>query len=50
MTYLEEIALKNQCVYIALESGLARLDAHRFYEDKNNFDKFCYSFRKPLNT
>lgn len=49
MKYLEEIALRNECEFVALESGLARLDAHRFYEEKNNYNKFCYSFRKPIS-
>ncbi|MBK3496525.1 GNAT family N-acetyltransferase [Viridibacillus sp. YIM B01967] len=48
MLFLQEYATKNNCQYIALESGLQRLDAHRFYEDKINFDKFCYSFRKEV--
>ena len=48
MKHLEEIASDNACKYVALESGLVRLDAHRFYEDKNDYDKFCYSFRKSI--
>ncbi|CAM3990189.1 GNAT family N-acetyltransferase [Mesobacillus zeae] len=48
MNYLFQFAKEKECSYIALESGLQRVDAHRFYEDKLNFDKFCYSFRKEL--
>lgn len=48
MLFLTDYALENNCVYIALESGLQRLDAHRFYEGKLAFEKFCYSFRKSL--
>ncbi len=48
MKHLEGIASDNACKYVALESGLVRLDAHRFYEDKNDYDKFCYSFRKSI--
>ena len=48
MQFLTDYALENNCVYIALESGLQRLDAHRFYEEKLEFERFCYSFRKSL--
>ncbi|MCM3387862.1 GNAT family N-acetyltransferase [Ureibacillus chungkukjangi] len=48
MLFLSDYASENNCVYIALESGLQRLDAHRFYEGKFAFEKFCYSFRKSL--
>lgn len=48
MNYLFQFAKEKECSYIALESGLQRVDAHRFYEDKLTFDKFCYSYRKEL--
>ncbi|KUP08459.1 acetyltransferase [Bacillus coahuilensis m2-6] len=48
MQYLEQIASVNDCKFVALESGLMRVDAHRFYEDKNNYERFCYSFRKSI--
>lgn len=32
--------------YVALESGIRRIEAHRFYEEKFNYDKWCFSFRK----
>ncbi|MCD7034781.1 GNAT family N-acetyltransferase [Metabacillus sp. GX 13764] len=31
---------------IALSSGLQRKDAHRFYEEKMNFEKASYAFKK----
>lgn len=34
--------------YVALESGIQRKAAHRFYEDKAKYDKWCYSFRKKI--
>ena len=34
--------------FVALESGLERNDAHRFYETKMGFSKWCYSFRKKV--
>lgn len=41
-------ANENGAEYVALESGLQRRDAHRFYEEKIEYDKWCYSFRKTL--
>lgn len=49
ISYLCEYSKEQGCQYIALESGIQRLDAHRFYEEKMNFDKFCYSFRLKLD-
>ena len=48
LQYIHDWANENGAVYVALESGLQRIDAHRFYEDKLNYDKWCYSFRKSL--
>ncbi|PZX01223.1 acetyltransferase (GNAT) family protein [Psychrobacillus insolitus] len=48
LKYIHDWANENGAEYVALESGLQRSDAHRFYEDKLNYDKWCYSFRKPL--
>ncbi|MGM0840327.1 MAG: GNAT family N-acetyltransferase [Bacillota bacterium] len=41
----EEIGLE----YVAVESGLGRREAHRFYEEKLGNEKWCYSFRKKLS-
>jgi GNAT superfamily N-acetyltransferase len=48
LVYIHEFAKKNGCAVVALESGLFRLDAHRFYEEKVGYEKFCYSFKKVL--
>lgn len=48
LKYIHDWAKENGAEYVALESGLQRSDAHRFYEDKLNYDKWCYSFRKTL--
>ena len=48
LQYIHDWANENGAEYVALESGLQRIDAHRFYEDKLNYDKWCYSFRKSL--
>lgn len=48
LSYIDEWAKSNGAQFVALESGIQRIDAHRFYEEKLNYDKWCYSFRKPL--
>ncbi|WP_391115927.1 GNAT family N-acetyltransferase [Psychrobacillus sp. L3] len=48
MEALIKHAKENQFAYIALESGIQRFDAHRFYETKMGFNKWCYSFRKKV--
>ena len=48
LKYIHDWAIENGAEYVALESGIQRSDAHRFYEDKLDYDKWCYSFRKTL--
>jgi GNAT superfamily N-acetyltransferase len=48
LKYIHDWANENGAEYVALESGLERTDAHRFYEDKLEYDKWCYSFRKTV--
>ncbi|MFJ8064626.1 GNAT family N-acetyltransferase [Psychrobacillus sp. NPDC096426] len=48
LNYIHDWANENGAEYVALESGLQRNDAHRFYEDKLEYDKWCYSFRKTM--
>lgn len=48
LTYLHEWGRENGAEYVALESGIQRHDAHRFYENKLQYEKWCYSFRKKL--
>ncbi|AST91011.1 MULTISPECIES: GNAT family N-acetyltransferase [Sutcliffiella] len=48
LSYIHEFARDSGCGMVALESGLARVDAHRFYETKMGYEKFCYSFKKVL--
>jgi GNAT superfamily N-acetyltransferase len=48
ISYVHSWAKQQGAEYVALESGLQRIDAHRFYEEKLEYDKWCYSFRKPL--
>lgn len=46
--HIHEWASENGAEFVALESGLQRTSAHRFYEEKMMYDKWCYSFRKDL--
>ncbi|ALC85247.1 acetyltransferase [Bacillus sp. FJAT-22090] len=48
LTYIHKWAKENKAEYVALESGIQRLNTHRFYDEKLNYDKWCYSFRKSL--
>ncbi|WP_245902342.1 GNAT family N-acetyltransferase [Gracilibacillus dipsosauri] len=48
LSYLHQWAKDNDYESIALSSGLQREDAHRFYEEKMNYDKVSYVFKAPL--
>ena len=48
LAFLEELAREQGCVSIGLSSGVQRLDAHRFYEEKMNFRRASYVFFKKL--
>ncbi len=42
--YIHQLARDLGCHSVALSSGLQRLDAHRFYEEKMGYRKASYSF------
>lgn len=46
--YLHKWGKENGAHYFALESGIQRTNAHRFYEDRLGYEKWCFSFRKVL--
>lgn len=48
LLYIHSWAKEAGAEYVALESGSKRINAHRFYEEKLKYDKWCYSFRKLL--
>lgn len=48
LEYIQDWATTKGAAYVTLESGLQRSEAHRFYEEKLDYDKWCYSFRKSL--
>ena len=48
LTYVHQWAKKNKYESVALSSGLQRTDAHRFYEDRMNYDRVSYVFKTSL--
>ncbi|ENH96746.1 GCN5-like N-acetyltransferase [Gracilibacillus halophilus YIM-C55.5] len=49
LTYVHKWASKNGYETVALSSGIDRIDAHRFYEEKMEYDKVSYVFKKTLD-
>lgn len=48
LTHIHQYAKLNGCGMVALESGISRVDAHKFYEMKMGYGKLGYSFSKVL--
>ena len=48
LTYVQEWAKENNYESVSLSSGLQRIDAHRFYEDKMKYAKTSYVFKTTL--
>ena len=48
LSFIEDQAAKDGYESVALSSGLQREDAHRFYEEKMNYDKKSYVFKLDL--
>lgn len=48
LSYINKWAMDHDCAVVALSSGLAREQAHKFYESKMEFDKVSYVFKKQL--
>jgi GNAT superfamily N-acetyltransferase len=48
LMYVERWAKNNGYDIISLSSGLQRLDAHRFYEEKMDYKKTSYVYVKEL--
>ncbi|WP_019153476.1 GNAT family N-acetyltransferase [Robertmurraya massiliosenegalensis] len=46
--HVHQWAKDNGYDVVSLSSGLQRLDAHRFYEEKMDYDKVSYVFYKKL--
>ncbi|MFC5602512.1 GNAT family N-acetyltransferase [Sporosarcina koreensis] len=48
LSYVHEWAKDYGYNSVALSSGLQRTEAHRFYEEKMDYDKVSYVFKKQL--
>lgn len=48
MNYVENYANSNNYEKITLSSGITRIDAHKFYENKINMTKVSYVFKKDI--
>lgn len=48
LSHMEELARAAGCDTIALSSGMQRLDAHRFYEQRMGYERASYTFKKAL--
>lgn len=48
LNYIHEWAKEEKYESVALSSGLQREDAHRFYEQKMDYDKVSYVFKTSL--
>ncbi len=48
LSYIHELGRELGCGLVALSSGLQRVDAHRFYEEKMGYERKSYAFVKGL--
>lgn len=48
LSYIHELARELGCGKVALTSGLQRVDAHRFYEEKMGYERKSFAFVKGL--
>jgi GNAT superfamily N-acetyltransferase len=48
LAFVEEWAREHDCAVVELASGLWRDDAHRFYEEHVDYERYCYTFKKDL--
>lgn len=49
MQFLTQWARDRDCESLTLESGLWRDNAHRFYQERLDMDRYCYTFKKQLD-
>jgi GNAT superfamily N-acetyltransferase len=48
LTFIIDWGRENNCHTVALASGVQRLEAHRFYQEKMGLEKVSYTFKKEL--
>ncbi len=50
LRFLEQLAADEGCGMVALSSGVQRVDAHRFYEQRMGYRRTGYTFAKEVGT
>lgn len=48
LAHVEDLAREAGCERVALSSGLQRVDAHRFYEERMGYTRHGYSYFKMV--
>ncbi|MFC7322782.1 GNAT family N-acetyltransferase [Halobacillus campisalis] len=48
LSFVHKWASENEYEAVALSSGLHRSDAHRFYEDKMDYERVSFVFKKEI--
>ncbi|MCP3030112.1 GNAT family N-acetyltransferase [Halobacillus sp. A1] len=48
LSFVHRWASENEYEAVALSSGLHRSDAHRFYEDKMDYERVSFVFKKEI--
>lgn len=48
LSFINEWAKEHSCEVVALSSGLEKIEAHKFYESKMEFNRVSYVFKKQL--
>ncbi len=48
LAHVEDLAVSEGCEVVGLSSGIKRVDAHRFYEERMGYDRASYVFTKQV--
>ena len=48
LSFIERFAVAEGCVNVALASGVQRVDAHRFYQERMGYERASWCFVKGL--
>ena len=49
LDFISDYGKRNGCKLVTLQSGVQRINAHRFYEHKMDYKKLSYSFSKNID-
>jgi GNAT superfamily N-acetyltransferase len=49
LDFISDFGKRNGCQLVTLQSGVQRINAHRFYEHKMEYKKLSYSFSKNID-